>query len=86
MASSSSQGHSSGSLSLDVGSSDSRESSTLHIDLRVKEYFYKYRRSSTITTFAESIQLLKNNIDDDIIVIDRVSVVDNMCHGWEGYH
>jgi len=38
-----------------------------------------------VCTFNKSVSMLDASVEEDIILIDSVSAIDNVCHDWEGF-
>ena len=51
----------------------------------MREYFLKYKWSSSIRRFVEAYAILDEDSPDEVVSLDRVARVDNACHGREGY-
>lgn len=47
--------------------------------------FSKYHWLSIVNTFVENVKVLEGGVGNDVIIIDRVRMKDNVCHERKGY-
>jgi len=54
------------------------------VDFPVKQYFTQYRSGETVGSFAESVNVLEEDIEDNVISFRACKENENVCHGQEG--